>query len=300
MPCYHPISAWRSPAGVFFHIKPDCSPIQLPCGRCIGCRLERSRQWAVRLMHENRFHSSSCFITLTFSDENLPDRGSLNVKHFQDFMKRLRKKISPRKIRFFHCGEYGDKFGRPHYHAILFGEDFSSSKYCVRKTDRGDVVYNSTVLDELWPFGISEIGEVTFESCAYVARYVCKKVTGSRSASHYQRLCEATGEIFQVEPEYCTMSRRPGIGALHFDKYSNEIYLRDEVLSRGYPSKPPKFYDRLLAKRNLSLYEEIKDHRECALMMTSSAERSPSRLHVREVVKKAQIGLVKRNYESNS
>ena len=101
VPCYHPVSAYRTSEGVFFKEVADSSLIRLPCGRCIGCRLERSRQWALRLTHENRFHDKSAFITLTYDEDHLPKDGSLNLKHFQDFMKRLRKFKKYTKLRFF-------------------------------------------------------------------------------------------------------------------------------------------------------------------------------------------------------
>lgn len=299
MPCYHPIAAWKAPTGVKFHPIKDAAPIQLPCGRCIGCRLERSRQWAVRLMHESRSHQRSCFITLTYSKEHLPMNGSLVKEDFQLFMKKLRKKIFPRKVRFFHCGEYGDKLGRPHYHAILFGVDFLSTKYGSETSHDGFSLYCSSELDALWGNGIAKIGPVNFETCAYVARYCVKKVNGSMADEHYSKIHKETGEVIKIEPEYCTMSRRPGIGALHFDRYSNEIYLRDEITSRGgHKSKPPRFYDKLLARQNKDKYEDVKDLREHALSLTSLEDRSPRRLRDRETVQIAKSGLNKRKFEN--
>ena len=297
MPCYHPIDAWHSSRGVAFVETLDSNKIKLPCGRCIGCRLERSRQWALRLVHEKRFHEESAFITLTYDENNLPEGGSLEVKHFQDFMKRLRKRVGSAKLRFFHAGEYGEKKGRPHYHAIIFGASFLEGACDVETTDRGDTTWRSPMLSELWPAGINRVGGVTFESCAYVARYVTKKVYGARALSHYERFSELTGEVFRIRPEYCTMSRRPGIGSLHFDKYSGEIYPADEVISRGHPSKPPKFYDRQLEKCNPALYALVKDNRECALALSPMKDRTPDRLRVREAVKLAQIGHLNRRYE---
>ena len=159
MPCYHPIDAWHSSRGVTFVDTVDSKKIKLPCGRCIGCRLERSRQWAVRLVHEKRFHSRSSFITLTYAPEHMPRDGSLNLEHFQKFLKRLRKwRGDPKSIRFFHAGEYGEKRGRPHYHAIIFGEDFRDQMRDVERSDRGDVTWRSPQLDRLWPFGLNRVG----------------------------------------------------------------------------------------------------------------------------------------------
>lgn len=212
-------------------------------------------------------------------------------------MKRLRRRFGYAKLRFFHAGEYGEKKGRPHYHAILFGTDLRDGAYEVDTSDRGDVTWRSPLLDSVWEFGLNRVGDVTFESCAYVARYVTKKVTGPMARDHYERVCPRTGEIFALKPEYCTMSRRPGIGALHFERYRREIYPSDEVVCRGFPSKPPKFYDRQLEKTDPEVYAAVKEEREFALSLSPVQERSPSRLAVREVVKLAQVGQLKRRYE---
>lgn len=248
-------------------------------------------------MHELRFHDESAFITLTYDENHLPEGGSLDLKHFQDFMKRLRRRCGYTKVRFFHAGEYGDRKGRPHYHAILFGLSFFEGRYDVEVSDRGDETWSSPFLDSLWPFGLHRVGRVTFESCAYVARYVCKKVTGARAEAHYERVCERSGEVFRLKPEYATMSRRPGIGSLHFDGFRGDIYPADEVTSRGVPSKPPKFYDRQLEKCDPVMYAFIKEQRECALALSPIEERSPRRLADKESVKLAQIGQLSRRYE---
>lgn len=296
MPCYYPIPAWRNANGVYFNNIPDGIPLRISCGRCIGCRLERSRQWALRLVHENRFHQESAFITLTYDQDHLPLDGSLNKKHFQDFMKRLRRRLGSTKLRYFHAGEYGEKLGRPHYHAIIFGTSFRPGvdEEC---SDRGDLTWRSELLSEVWPYGLNRVGAVTFESCAYVARYITKKITGPQAQAHYEKVDPFSGEISALQSEYCTMSRRPGIGRAHFDAFRSEIYDRDEVVCRGVPSKPPKFYDKLLEKEFPSEYAIIKDERECALSLSPPENRSPDRLEVREKVKVAQVGHLSRRYE---
>lgn len=284
---------------MYFRIVPDSSEIKLPCSRCIGCKLERSRQWAVRLLHENKQHERSSFITLTYSEAHLPKDGSLNLKHFQDFMKRLRKLEGSNKIRFFHAGEYGEKRGRPHYHAIIFGQDFKADAYETKLTDLGDTTWKSKTLDQLWPFGSNYVGDVTFESAAYVARYITKKITGRQAYATgcYEKVNYFTGEVFELKPEYATMSRRPGIGALHFKKYHADIYPSDQCVVRGHPSKPPKFYDKLLEKSDPESYLLLKEQRECALTSSPGHDRTPERLEVRERVKKAQIKALVRKYE---
>jgi len=199
-------------------------------------------------------HDFNSFITLTYSDDFLPSDRSLCLDDFQRFMKRLRKHFTGTSIRFFHCGEYGDRFERPHYHACIFGIDFSDrvlwkehndQKYFVSKLlgttlgSDGSLVVSE---DGLWPFGISVVGNVTFESAAYVARYIMKKVTGERASDHYS-IVDRNGEtIGERRPEYVTMSRRPGIGKTWYEKYKSDVYPSGFMISRGRKVRPPKFF----------------------------------------------------------
>lgn len=220
----------------------------IPCGQCIGCRLERSRQWALRCVHEAKDHDKNCFITLTYDPKFLPKTGTLVKKDLQLFMKRLRKKYGE-KIRFFACGEYGDKGERPHYHACIFNHDFEDKTLW---SVRGEVnLYKSEELQKLWPFGFSTVGEVTFESAAYVARYCTKKITGEAAEEHYK------GKI----PEFVNMSRRPGIGRIHYDRYYKDIYSIDGVVRNGLKLRPPKYYDKLYDAQFPQKMKEVKDKR---------------------------------------
>lgn len=243
-------------------------------------------------MHEKRFHRKSSFITLTYDQLCQPSSGSLVKKDFQDFIKRTRKHYSGDTIRYFHCGEYGEERKRPHYHAIMFGVDFLEEAYN-RRIRGGNPVWHSKTLDKLWGKGRAEVGTVTTESCGYVARYVTKKITGDKAEEHYS-VPDANGEYRKVEPEYATMSRRPGIGALHFEKFWQEIYPVDEIIVNGKSCKPPKFYDRLLEKNFPEVWEQVKTERERALVQSPS-DRTPERLEVREVVKRAQIQSLRRD-----
>lgn len=273
MPCYHPLKGYRSktvnPTGkrsIVFNAKEGFYdlPIDLPCGRCDGCKLERSRQWAVRLVHESQMHDYNIFLTLTYSDENLPKDGSLHVDHFQNFMKRLRshrdvhtdkyKTDYAKNIRFFHCGEYGEKYFRPHYHAIVFNCDFADKERW-KKLD-ADSLYISKTLEELWPYGFSTIGSVTFESAAYVARYIMKKMHGQSAEILYEG----------KRPEYVTMSRRPGIGKSWLEKYQKDIKRDDFVVLRGIPMKPPKFYGSQFEIEDPRRWAEIKANRKQAAL----------------------------------
>lgn len=224
MPCFHPMPAVRLPDGsVTFtsRSKVDGNDFELPCGQCAGCRLERSRQWAIRCVHESQMHERNCFITLTYSDEFLPPHGGLIYRDFQLFMKRLRKRTGV-PVRFFMCGEYGELDQRPHFHAILFGCDFDDRKY-FSKTGSGYKLYTSDLLSELWGMGHCPVGNVTFDSAAYVARYCMKKVTGDLADAHYA--VDTPNGIFQREPEFAHMSLKPGIGSTWLAKYRSDVFL---------------------------------------------------------------------------
>lgn len=257
MSCYFPLHAFKakskdpSKIAVVFHRSESWKgeKLDLPCGQCVGCRLERSRQWAVRCMHEASLYDRNCFVTLTYDDRFLPSDGSLRLRDFQLFMKRLRKETGP-GVRFFHCGEYGEKFARPHYHALLFNHDWSDKKFFSERN--GNRVYTSDSLSRMWGKGFAVSGEVTFESAAYVARYVMKKVTGPSASNHYGLR----------RPEYITMSRRPGIGKGWFEKFSSDVYPLDRVVVRGVDSRPPRFYDSLFAKLDPAEMARIKIGRE--------------------------------------
>ncbi len=294
VPCYRPIPAYRLRGGsVSFKHTEDCSELMLPCGSCIGCRLERSRQWAVRMMHESQMHDTNSFITLTYRPEDLPLHG-VCVHHFQDFMKRLRSRLSPRAIRFFHCGEYGEKFSRPHYHAIIFGFDFPDK--LPFKEANGHVLFQSPFLEEVWSFGHCLVGSVSFESCAYVARYIVKKVLGEKGLDHYFSLNELTGELVEQTPEYCTMSRRPGIGARWMEKFGTEVFHNDSVVMRGFEQNVPRFYESFFDELDL---EALKGSREVASYRFAS-DHTAERLKVQEVVKVAQVSFLKRSFEDES
>lgn len=264
--------------------------MKLPCGQCIGCRLEKSRQWAVRCVHEASLYEDNCFITLTYRDDKIPYNGGLKVRHFQNFMKYLRKLYAPKTIRFFHCGEYGDQTDRPHYHALIFNHNFPDRTYF--STSNGIDLDTSEILTSLWTKGFSTVGDLTFDSAAYCARYVTKKVNGK--PAHYERINWCTGEIHTLEPEYATMSRRPGVGAAWFEKWKTEVFPNDEIIINRRSVKPPKFYDNLYEQQYPSRMEDIKTARQNQVTKYK-ADLTPERLATREIVKKAQFNQLKRN-----
>lgn len=304
MPCNKPITAWKTQTGVTFKKSESTSlqPLKLPCNQCIGCKLERSRAWAIRCTHEASLHKENTFITLTYNDDHLPKGGSLHYPHFSAFMKRLRKSrtykynqdgdcINP--IRFYMCGEYGDENLRPHYHALIFNYDFHDK--WLHRTKRGNKCYRSTTLEKLWPWGFSELGSVSFKSSAYVARYVMKKITGEPAENHYKRVNINTGEITNVEPEFNRMSLRPGIGKKWFDKYYKDVYDQDQVITRdGKIIKTPKYYDKLLKKIDPATLENIKSCRQ-QTGRNYQHEQTDERLEAKEQCAKARIENLKRS-----
>lgn len=258
MPCFHPITAYRSiqpnPSGKYslsFNYKAGYIdlPITVPCGQCIGCRIDRAREWSVRCMHEAKMHEKNCFVTLTYDDEHLPAKGSLDKDIFRKFMYRLRKEYGE-GIRFFQCGEYGTKLGRPHHHIIFFGFDFPDKE--VIKRGKRYNLYIANSLSRLWPFGYHIIGDCNNQTVFYTARYCLKKVTGKAAESHY------AGKV----PEYITMSLRPALGREFYEKYKTDLYPLDKaVVDAKHIYKVPKYYDKLLEIDNPKLLESIKQKR---------------------------------------
>lgn len=308
MTCYHPFPAYqiriKNKNGKFpvvfdsriAHQYPSSyvDLIYVPCGRCVGCRLSRCRQWAIRCVHEANLHEKNSFITLTFNDAHLAEDGSLHDEDFVKFMKRLRKKIAPLKIRFFHCGEYGSLHNRPHHHAIIFGYDFPDRQ--LFNISNGISVYTSLELDNLWrdpvsgeSLGFATVGDVTFDSAAYVARYVLKKVGGDAAAEHYQGR----------KPEYVTMSRRPGIAHDWIVNNFADVYNYDHIVipEKFDNVKPPKYYDKIFDIYAHESMEIIKAKRKEEL---SSRPVEPGiRLLQKEKFKLRSLERFKRRYEQN-
>lgn len=298
MPCYHPMPAVRMSDGsvkfVSRHKRGVEGSLELPCGQCIGCRLERSRQWAMRCMHEASLHESNSFITLTYDESNLPPGGSLTYRDFQLFMKRLRKVAG--KVTFYVGGEYGEALARPHFHACIFGYDFPDKVY-LKKASDGSKLYTSALLSKLWPSGMSCIGAVTFASAAYIARYCVQKVNGDAAKAHYERLTD-DGEIISLQPEFNHMSLKPAIGKRWLDKFQSDVYPRDYVVVNGVKTKPPKYYDTIFQKENPGVFSDLVSQRELdmsSLRLDDHLEFWPERMAVKETVQLARSSMLKRN-----
>lgn len=303
MPCYRPLTAWRTtentPNGkkaIAFVKSASCiHPMQLPCGQCIGCKLDRSLQWAIRSVNEAQLHHQNSFITLTYDQDSLPWDGSLTKSHFVNFIKKLRNTYPSQTIRYYMCGEYGEKLSRPHYHACLFGLDWSDKEPF--KNVEGIITYTSETLEALWGHGFCTIGELNFETAAYTARYIAKKVNGKNKEKHYTTTCPHTGNLIILEPEYNNMSRKPGLSKDWYEKYLTDIYPSDFLIHCGKKIKVPRYFDNLYEidhdlekikyERKLKARKHIKDN-------------TPERLVTREKLKNLNYKQLTRSYENDT
>lgn len=242
-------------------------------------------------MHEASCHDSSLFLTLTYADEFLPKEG-LRYRDIQLFLKRVRKKFP---ARFFVAGEYGGVTGRAHWHMILFGVPPFPDSVPLRK----DLV-QSAELDKLWGLGQVGIGQVTFQSASYVARYIMDKVTGELAKGHYAQVDQETGEVVgERVPEFCRMSLKPGIGAGWFSRFGKEVFPSDAVVINGKEYMPPRYYEKLYKRSFSSRHEgqtalaEIKAGREFKAYPNRS-DNSTQRLKDKEAVASARLVLYRR------
>lgn len=269
--------------------------LRLPCGKCDGCRLERARQWAVRCMHEAAMYRDNCFITLTYNNERLPHDEGLHYEHFQLFMKRLRRRFACRKIKFFMCGEYGDRNGRPHFHACLFNIDFHDRVY-FKTTKAGSKIFTSATLQALWVDslgrnrGFTTVGTLNFDSAGYVARYTLKKRRGLYEGNHHTIDLE-TGEQIERAQEFTRMSLKNGIGYNFYRRWFSDIFPQDIVVINGVEQRPPKYYYKKLEKDDKDMYNLIREQRE-SNGIKYRKDNTPERLEVKEKVLNARSKLL--------
>jgi len=258
-------------------------------------------------MHEAQMHTQNCFITLTYNDDHLPSDQSLHHRDFQLFFKRLRKKYEHLKIRYYMAGEYGENYGRPHFHACIFGWQPSDLKPWKKTGD--SQLYRSQELESLWvdnngnSIGFTSVGSVTFESAAYVARYIMQKqnserlnpTTGKPYNAVYDYINEKTGEIIKKTPEYNKMSLKPGIGANWIEKYMYDVYPKGEEIIRGNKKVlTPKYYDKQFKKiADPYIFDEMLYIREKNAKLKAD-DNTPERLEVKRQVMAAGLKLKKR------
>jgi len=287
--------------------------MSIPCGRCIGCRLDHSRDWAVRCMHELKAtgENKSWFITLTYNNENLPPHGSLVKSDYQKFMKRLRKHYKS-QIKFLHCGEYGEKLKRPHYHAILFGIEFDDLEVKTKRKS-GYLSYYSKTLHDIWGKGFIDIGTVTFQSAAYVARYITKKVSGEAKDLHYctGAVEESTGEIIKRQPEYMTVSNkshresqikgRGGLGYRFYELYKHDMFNIGQVVmyngEQSFQCRIPQYYRDCYKVDHPELFEEYKTKLLEIFRNKPTKDKSQSRLDVMNECDEQRFSKLIRSYE---
>lgn len=268
--------------------------IQVDCNRCHACLARRKRDWAVRCVHEaedNRRSvqlaegpaaavSNSCFITLTYAEEHLPDDESLKIEHWQKFMSNLRNSRRGTSLRYLACGEYGDK-GRPHYHALLFGVSFHKDRENLNR-DRSAAFF-SEELEALWGKGRTELGPASYATAAYVAGYVVKKaydqadILRPHDRPAYTLVQNKTNNTWrEVKPEFNTSSRRPPLALPWIERNLDLVYSTDTVHIDGKQFRPPKLYDKTLRERRPDHWETIQAQRRAhteALGLTTGLER---------------------------
>lgn len=219
--CTHPHLIWN---------KSISSWQEVPCRVCIECRLNYTKEWAVRIVNEASLYNNNCFLTLTYNDVNLPTDNNVHKRDLQLFVKRLRKHLPTTKIRYFGCGEYGGKFGRPHYHIIIFNW-YPSDSYFDKSCDK----MRSPTLEKLWPFGFTSVGDVNFNSARYVASYIVKQHRGKQKSYYKDN---------GINPEFVIMSN--GLGKVFCLKNELQIKGLGFVPFNGQKVKTPRYYENLI------------------------------------------------------
>lgn len=288
MTCTSPIRAWQRP---FYPIhandddygydlkklnklsfKPikDWTEIQLPCGKCLGCRLDHANEWATRLYCEAKSWENSYFFTLTYNDKNLPKtaygQNTLNSKDMTDFFKRLRNHYKGEKkiiynfdeelnsIRYLYCGEYGPKTSRPHYHGIIFNLKIDDLKP-YKQNKQGDMLYTSKKIQNIWGKGFVIIGQMSYSSACYVARYCQKK-------AYISEKLDPDITLGEPQKEFIRMSRRPGIGVIYWNENKELIKAQNGILVKTKDTvklKPiPRYFMKLWEKDNMAEFDRKK------------------------------------------
>lgn len=301
MSCRKPIEAYRSVLpdsdgkySLKFHEPSggDYQKVELPCRKCMGCRRAQTLQWAVRCTNEASQHEDNMFLNLTFDEQNIPENHSLDPRHWQLFMKRLRKSIAPKKIRYFAVGEYGspsdlrydhlvgNTIGRPHYHALIFGHRFPDL-INAGSGNSGEQLFESEICTDLWGQGNVKIGQVNFASAAYVAGYCTKKLSGTPAEAHYVFTDPATGTVHTVKPEFCLSSNRPAIGLGFYQEFIDD-YKRNgfQYTSKGKCSIP-NYYLRKMEESDPQIWEDIQA-RKIEFALSNLDDNTEERLAVKE------------------
>lgn len=286
MPCRSPLQGYYTPDGKIEFGKRSESMgrfglVTLNCGVCRDCRLRRAREWAIRSAHEAQLHESSCFIDLTFAIE--PE--GVCKRDLQLFFKRLRKALSPKRIKYFAVGEYGENFSRPHYHVCLYGHDFPD-KYPWRKSKKGVLLYRSPQLESVWKYGHSTVSVLTPEAAGYAARYTLKKITGDLADEHYNG----------KEPEFQIHSNALGRGWI--EKYWPDVVRSGFVVYKGKECPVPTYYLRWLKEHQPEAYEKLVERR--SEYFEQLPYETGSRLHFAAQARDSRTKSLARDYETGA
>lgn len=304
MACNNPIRRWEINGKVRFTkadqdeymgFKAEKYSTLIPCGQCMGCRLDYSKEWANRVMLEaETCKGPNYFVTLTYDDAHLPRRTAIKAdtgeiktvstlvpEDLQKFLKKLRSRwkrhYEVENIRFFGGGEYGEETARAHYHLAIFNLPIFDLK-AYKQNPNGDMMYTSAELETVWGNGYVVIGELNWSSAAYIARYMTKKVKGPEG----QRVYKDSG----IEPPYVRMSRRPGIGQEYYEKHKEHIYEADSLWvpckGKSKQIKPPKYFDRLYERENQARIEELKASRRRIGLQTEAVKKAQTTLSIEE------------------
>lgn len=206
------------------------------CGQCIACRVNRTDEWATRILHEARLHCQNVFVTFTYNAHFLPKPPSISKRELQTFFKRLRKAISPRKILYFACGEYGEIDGRPHYHAIIFGMDKTETK----------------IFMDTWQKGFVYTGDVNMKTARYCAKYIQKILTGNMAEFY---------EDEGIEREFMLCSKRPAIGKLFATQYIEAWMEKGYIVIDGLRKAIPRYYLNQVDPTTRSIYANGREEK---------------------------------------
>lgn len=306
MSCNFPIDVYQDRDGgpVSFYADAALDHLEIPCGRCAGCRLGRAQAWSIRCQHEASLHDENCFVTLTYDDGHLPSVGgaggvspavassvsssTLFYPHVQAFNRSLRKRVAPKRFSFLCAGEYGERTSRPHYHMLLFGHRFDRLWDLSRRGEVGQLGESDEV-KELWPFGNHFVGELTPQSASYVSQYCLKKVYGQGGDSFYDVVEPFSGEVLgRRVPEFLRMSLRPAIGRRWFEKFGSDVLPRDVALSENVRYHVPRYYEKLFATESPLEMDEVEFHRHI-LSKERAMNRAIERRSAREEILRARV-----------
>lgn len=296
MACYHPVPARQEGDGQQVRIRPPIGDanLQLPCGQCLGCRTDRASLWAWRAVHEARYHEHNRFITLTYSDDHLPRDGALQPRDLWKLLKDLRNDLAAnvrrvakgrpgrapdllgQRLRYLACGEYGENFGRPHYHALLFGVGFGDEEVAAKD------LYASAYLTKRWGKGEVRIGQLTAASAAYTAQYTMKSMG--------RTYCDADGVVKQGP--FLRVSSRPGIGAIWVEEFAPDLQHAYMIVD-GAKRRIPRYYKKKLDDVYPVLAEEIKTRSRKYRDKIKIDAQSPERLKDAEAIHRRRNELVR-------